>query len=339
VEIPYKAWYSFEEALAVFGDAPGSPLSLLSAYERLTAEITDREVSAMPPLSEETRLRYREAFMRRRQPPPADIYLSYVPEDRMWADWIAAVLDQHGVRVRARGLAEDAGGNAQDEAQQGAAAASRTIAVISAAYLRSPQARGVWEAMATHDPAGINRRLIPVRVGEVKMTAPFAERMVVDMTRRDAASAAEELLKTLGNPPRLAEHPAEPMSREPRYPRTTPEVWNVPTRNAAFTGRNEVLERLREQLVGTSRAVVLPQALYGLGGVGKTQVALEYAHRYMADYDAVWWLSAEQRDLINPAFADLAQHLGIRVGDSIAPRGAAQGEPARSLAAHLRQRG
>jgi hypothetical protein len=336
VEIPYKAFYSFEEALAVFGDTPGSPLSLLSAYERLTAEITERKVSAMPPLSEETRLRYREAFMRRRQPPPADIYLSNVPEDRMWADWIAAVLAQHGVRVRSRGDAGDAGGNAQDEAQHGAGAASRTIAVVSAAYLRSPQARGVWEAMAALDPAGINRRLIPVRVGEVKMTAPFAERTVVDMTRRDAASATEELLKALGSPPRLAEHPADPMPRDPRYPRTIPEVWNVPTRNAAFTGRNEVLERLREQLVGTSRAVVLPLALYGLGGVGKTQVALEYAHRYMADYDAVWWLSAEQRDLVNPAFADLAQHLGIRVGDSIADAAQAAREALRRGNPHTR---
>jgi hypothetical protein len=79
---------------------------------------------------------------------------------------------------------------------------------------------------------------------------------------------------------------------------------------------------LRDQLLGSSQAVVLPRALYGYGGVGKPQVALEYAHRYMAEYDVVWWVPAEQSELINPAFAELASRLGLPIGDNIL--GAAQ---------------
>ncbi len=318
VEIPYKPFYAFEEQLAAFGDTPGSPLSLLASYERLTAAITQGEVTALPVMDEAMRVQYRDLFTRRRLPPSAAIYLSYVTEDRMWADWIAAVLVQAGFRVRKQATTAPAGSNLKEEAGRAATAASRTVAIVSPAYLRSPQALGVREAMAVSDPTGVNRRLIPVHVGEARMTSLFADRAVVDLTRRDAQQAAEEILRAVGRPVRLGDHEPGPLPREPRYPRTIPPVWNVPTRNATFTGRNDVLERLRDQLIGTSKAVVLPLALYGYGGVGKTQVALEYAHRYMADYDVVWWIPSEQQELVNPELADLAGRLGLRVGDSIA---------------------
>jgi MinD-like ATPase involved in chromosome partitioning or flagellar assembly len=316
IEIPYKPFYAFEETLAAFGDAPGSPTSMLAAFERLTNTITRGRVRSLPPMDEDLRLKYRDAFTRRRLAPAADIYISYVPEDRMWADWIASVLKRAGFRVLPYGTG-DAGTIAQDEAQRAAAAASKTIAVLSMAYVRSAQARGVWDAVSATDPVGTRRQLIPVRVGEVRSAPPFSDRMPVDLTRLEPDQAVEVLLRELGRPSRLPEHPADPGFSEPRWPRTIPVIWNVPTRNAAFTGRNAVLERLRDQLADSSKAVVLPQALHGLGGVGKTQVALEYAHRYMSDYDLVWWMSAEQPELVNPAFAQLAEHLGFRVGDSV----------------------
>ena len=64
--------------------------------------------------------------------------------------------------------------------------------------------------------------------------------------------------------------------------------------------------------------VVVAQALYGLGGVGKTQLALEYAHRFMADYDLVWWVPSERAEETSGALADLARKMGLKVGDNVA---------------------
>ena len=86
-------------------------------------------------------------------------------------------------------------------------------------------------------------------------------------------------------------------------------LWgNVPARNPGFTGREDILTAVREALLTGGNAVV--QALHGMGGVGKTQLAVEYAHRFADGYDLVWWIAAEQAALIAGQFAELAADLG-----------------------------
>jgi tetratricopeptide (TPR) repeat protein len=99
-------------------------------------------------------------------------------------------------------------------------------------------------------------------------------------------------------------------------PRTTPQIWeNVPLRNRNFTGREAIFSRLRQGASSKIMAVLpedpLPQALQGLGGVGKTAVAIEYAYRYRAEYDVVWWIPAEQLPLVRSSLAALAGRLGL----------------------------
>jgi len=83
-----------------------------------------------------------------------------------------------------------------------------------------------------------------------------------------------------------------------------PVVWNVSPRNPGFVGRDATLVGVRERLRSGGTAVV--QVLHGVGGVGKTQVAIEYAYRYAGAYDVVWWVSAEDTGQIGVQYAALA---------------------------------
>ncbi|MCK9876967.1 FxSxx-COOH system tetratricopeptide repeat protein, partial [Frankia sp. Ag45/Mut15] len=95
-------------------------------------------------------------------------------------------------------------------------------------------------------------------------------------------------------------------------------VWRVPwPRNPNFVGRGEELAGLQGRLAAGAVSV-LPQALQGLGGVGKTQLAVEYAHRSRGDYDLVWWLNAEQPADLVAGLADLAGRLGVAVAGAAA---------------------
>jgi tetratricopeptide (TPR) repeat protein len=102
-------------------------------------------------------------------------------------------------------------------------------------------------------------------------------------------------------------------------PGATPEVpvvWgNVPQRNKNFTGRVDLLGALRTQ-VTSEVTVVLAHALHGMGGVGKTQLAIEYAYRYASDYQVIWWIPADQIPLVRSSLAALAPRLGL---DDVAP--------------------
>jgi hypothetical protein len=314
VEIPYKPYYAYEEILATFGDEPGSPTSLVAAFLRLTSAITNGEISSMPPLPEDVRLRYKYAFTRRPPAAPADVFLSYAPEDRMWADWIELTLQKSGFRVLSHSAAAAYGSDGDVESDL--ALASHIVVVISAAYVRSSGARATWTMLSGASQSGAHGRLIPIRIDETRLTSPFSDFSPVEVVGLDEQATIGALMRSLGRSAQLYQYSSS-QDGVPRFPGAAPAIWNVPARNASFTGRSAILEKLRDQLLAGGPAIVLAQALYGLGGVGKTQVALEYAHRFMADYDLIWWIPAAGSDQIAASLAELAVQMGIQVRDNL----------------------
>ena len=101
---------------------------------------------------------------------------------------------------------------------------------------------------------------------------------------------------------------AQVLAAVPGLARGMPRVWNIPARNPGFTGRDGLLKAVRDRLLGGDAAVV--QVLHGMGGVGKTQLAAEYAHRFSGTYDLAWWVNAEQAGLIGDQVAALGLALG-----------------------------
>ncbi|MET9259895.1 FxSxx-COOH system tetratricopeptide repeat protein [Amycolatopsis sp. NPDC004079] len=97
-----------------------------------------------------------------------------------------------------------------------------------------------------------------------------------------------------------------------RRPDDPPLVFgNVPPRNPNFTGRDELLDQLTKRLSSGTTAV-LPSALHGLGGIGKTQMATEYIYRHLQDYDLVWWIDAAHTTQIRAGLTELAGILGLQ---------------------------
>jgi len=92
-----------------------------------------------------------------------------------------------------------------------------------------------------------------------------------------------------------------------------PPYWHVPfLRNPFFTGSEKILEVLHTRL-GSDQvgALTRSSALHGLGGVGKTQIALEYAYRHALEYSAVFWIGAEIDEQVISSFWQIAESLQL----------------------------
>jgi len=129
---------------------------------------------------------------------------------------------------------------------------------------------------------------------------------VTTATVTGPAELETALLQALTALPRPEQHPASTKAAKIAVERR---VWAIPARVRTFTGRVGLLAELEAALRSGRPAVV--QALTGMGGIGKSTAAIEYAHRHRDEFDIAWWVPAEDPRLIAEKLAELALALDL----------------------------
>jgi tetratricopeptide (TPR) repeat protein len=248
---------------------------------------------------------------------PVEVFFSYAHEDERLRDELAkhlSILERNGIIAGWHDRKIVAGDDWEEKLDHHLNTAKVILLLISADFLASNYCYGIEMKRALERHEAREARVIPIILHDVYWKgAPFGElqalpknaKAVTSWSNRNSAfkNVVEGIAKAV-----------EEIRAKPLKVTTPPgqeRIWNVPhRRNPNFTGREELLAELRGELTSGKHAA-LTQAVFGLGGVGKTQLATEYAYRYAGEYDVVWWVRSEEAATLAADYAGLAGRLGL----------------------------
>ncbi len=177
--------------------------------------------------------------------------------------------------------------------------------------LRHERERRAWSQQDVADKVGTT----PLNVGRwergITMPGPYFRQRLCEIFEKSASELGLVHENTgAGTPIEVPPHtPSTTPAQE-----TLPVLWNVPyNRNPLFTGREDILTQVYLALTSADQPLALtqPQAISGLGGIGKTQTAVEYAYRYRDRYEAVFWARADSPELLSSDYLLLAALLNL----------------------------
>lgn len=207
--------------------------------------------------------------------PKKDFFVSYNHKDEAAAEQIAAILENEGKSVIIQAWDCLPGNNFVQFMDHATKVAKRTIAVLSPNYLTSQFTPSEWQAAFVQDPTGEKQQLIPVRIEACEVTGLLRPIVYIDLVGLPVAQWRDILVRKLLQNPRSSFVPG-------RVPQLgTPA--NLSIENKLFVGREQALEELHEQV--RSGELTAISSIKGMGGNGKTELALHYALKHLRSQD------------------------------------------------------
>ncbi|NJL47431.1 MAG: tetratricopeptide repeat protein [Leptolyngbyaceae cyanobacterium SM2_5_2] len=252
-----------------------------------------------------------------------DFLISYNKADAIWAEWLAWVLEEHGKTVVIQAWDFRPGGNFVLDMQRAAIDAQRTVMVLSENYLNALYTQPEWAAAFGQDPTATARKLLPIRVAPCQPQGMLAPLVYVDLVGLEREPAQKSLLDALKDRLKPEVEPVFPGSAVPPSERQTPatvvspRAAPPPTCPAAAPLPLSVARRPHQP--PHPIAPGQPPGHYrhsGMGGIGKTELALQYAlrHRDLGTYPGgIGWLQAKEQNLGTELVNFAIIHLGLTV--------------------------
>ncbi|MFI6544778.1 FxSxx-COOH system tetratricopeptide repeat protein [Streptomyces prunicolor] len=244
--------------------------------------------------------------------------ISYAGFQRPWASWIAHQLEQLGQETTLLRWDPPLHMSLVDALRSLLQAPGRVLLVLDDWYFAlGPRTDAEWTQALHEVVAPQADRFAAVSLATRALPAAAAPLRPVDLRDLDEREARRRILRRLDLDTSAATVPVS--GSAPRFPNDPPAVWNVPRRSVRFTGRGAILEKLHARFEEGGRHGARC-ALRGTSGVGKSQIATEYAHRFGNDYDIVWWVGARFRAPAREQFAQLAPRLELPVAQELGER-------------------
>lgn len=247
-----------------------------------------------------------------------DFFISYNISDIAWAEWVAWVLEENNYSVTISAWDFRPGGNIVLDINQAIEDCQKTIIILSEDYLKAKEQQAEWASTFIQDPISSERKLIPIKVAHCHPKGILGGISQINLIGLESDAAKDLILESLRAERRKPI--LEPIYPENYLERQTPtevkfpgEIRGYLPRSGAtkFVGRLEDMEALHNMIQDSTQEEVT--SIFGMGGIGKTEMALQYARQFGAkSYGIVCWIQARDKNIASQIISFTETHFEFR---------------------------